>query len=631
MIRGASQTHPVNIRDRSPRRLGTVAILSVDSVEPATRKGGSMTTEEFTQIDENQSILRLGLALVRRQVRAHPGPFAASVVGAAMFALFTVLNTVVLGRVVDDVVAPTFDEGFDGGLARRAVIAVVIVAILRVVGVVLRRYFAGMTSERVTRANRHKLTDQYLGQPLEWHQTRPTGQLLAHAEGDTEVAAEVLHPLPFSLGVAFLALFAAVSLLLADPLLAVVALAIFPTLIVFNRFYSDRVKHPAARVQHSLGVASSIAHESFDGALVVKTLGREAEEVDRFESAVDDLRANRVEVGFTRAAFEPVLDALPNIGIVVVLVVGVYRIDAGALRPGELVQIAALFSVLAFPMRVLGFFLEMMPPSVVAQARLDGIYEADIPEPPASPRTLQPGPVEVEAAGLGVAYGSKVVLENVSFTVRPGEVVAVVGSTAAGKSSLVQVLAGLVAPTAGSVQIGGIDVVQLDQGDRTRGIGLVFQESFLFADSIRANIDVTGEAEHAEVVAAAQIASADEFVSALDHGYDTVVGERGVTLSGGQRQRVALARALVRHPQLLLLDDATSAVDAAIEQAILASLRSSLAMTTVIVAQRLSTIELADRVIYLANGTTAGIGTHAELLSIPSYESLVSAYEEAAS
>lgn len=587
----------------------------------------------------DQTVLRRGLRLVADHVRLHPAPFAVSVFGAALFAACTVLATIVLGRVTDDIVLPAFDTG---EVTTRALTwgasAVVAVTVLRVAGVVLRRYYAGMTSERVQVTIRHRLAEQYLELPMSWHQRTPAGRLLAHADNDAEIATEVLHPLPFSLGVAFLALFSAISLVLVDPLLAGVAFLIFPALMALNKVYSDRVEGPAAQVQAGVGMVSSIAHESFDGAMVVKALGRAEAEAERFDAAAQQLRAHRVTVGYIRAAFEPVLDALPNIGIVVVIGVGLGRVDAGAVRPGELVQVAALFTVLAFPMRVLGFFLEMMPPSVVARDRLTTVFDEPRPEGPAVPRALPSGPIGLELREIGFGYPGEHdgdplvgVLSDVSFSVERGETVALVGSTGAGKSTLVQLAAGLMPADRGVVTMGGLPVEELDPRERTEAVALVFQESFLFADTLRNNIDMVGDATLEEVRRAASIAKVDGFVADLPDGYETVVGERGVTLSGGQRQRVALARALLRRPRLLILDDATSAVDARVEQQILQGLRTELAMTTLVVAQRVSTIELANRVVYLAGGRVAGSGRHQELLSNPGYLALVTAYEEAAS
>jgi ABC-type multidrug transport system fused ATPase/permease subunit len=208
-------------------------------------------------------------------------------------------------------------------------------------------------------------------------------------------------------------------------------------------------------------------------------------------------------------------------------------------------------------------------------------------------------------------------------------VVALVGSTGSGKSTLCTVLSGLVPPEAGTIEVGGVPLPQVAPEARADATALVFQESFLFADTIRANIDLSGRASDDEVERAARIAQVDEFVDQLPDRWDTVVGERGVTLSGGQRQRVALARALIRTPRILLLDDATSAVDPRIEQQILAGLRDGQPVTTVIVAQRVSTIEVADRVLYLAGGRIARAGTHRELMDEPGYRALVEAYEAA--
>lgn len=579
------------------------------------------------------SVTRRGLRQVATFVRLHPGPFTLSIIGSATFAGFTVLATVVLGRVTDRIVIPAFEEGTPpAGTVMWGIASVLAVAAIRVTGVVVRRYFAGMTAERVRLSLRGRLSERYLDVPLEFHHRTPTGQLLAHADSDTERATEFLNPMPFALGVGFLALFSLISLILTDWVLALIAVAVFPALAVLNKVYSSRVEAPSADTQAAVGRVSSIAHESFDGVLVVKSLGREREEAARFAGAADELRRHRVRIGYMRALFEPALEVLPNLGIVAVVVVGVVRIDAGAITTGQLVQVAALFSVLAFPMRVFGFFLESLPMSVVALERINQVLDERPAPSPAVPARLAEGPLALDVDGISFGYETEApVLRGVKFGIGAGEVVALVGSTGAGKTTLCHLLAGLVRPASGSITLAGVPIEQLDAEHLSEVVAMVFQESFLFADTLRSNIDVTGATPLEQVRWAASVARAEGFIDELPAGYDTVVGERGVTLSGGQRQRVALARALLRRPRLLILDDATSAVDPRIEQQILDRLRRELDMTTLVVAQRVSTITLADRVLYLADGRIAASGRHEDLLAHPGYEALVRAYEEAAS
>ncbi|MGH9228911.1 MAG: ABC transporter ATP-binding protein, partial [Acidimicrobiales bacterium] len=460
-------------------------------------------------------------------------------------------------------------------------------------------------------------------------------QLLAHADADVERAITVIMPLPLSLGVVVLIGLSIVSLALIDPLLMLVGLALFPSLAILNQIYSRRVEAPAGHTQARLGEVSSVAHESFEGALLVKTLGLEAREVERLAGAARELRTARLAVGRLRATFEPVLDALPSLGTIALLALGAWRVSEGVISTGQLVQAMALFTILTFPMRVVGFLLEEMPRAVVASDRIAGVLGAPTRPTPAegAGTPLPEGPLAVDVRALRFAYSADAdpVLASVDLTLTRGEVVALVGATGSGKSTLCHLLAHLYQPTAGSVRLGDVELAAAEKASLRSTVALVFQEAFLFASSVRENLALGWPASDDELRWALDAARARRFVDRLPTGLDQQLGERGVTLSGGQRQRLALARALLRRPGLLMLDDATSAVDPTVERQILDGLPDALRATTLVVAHRVSTIALADRVLFLDGGHIAASGTHQELLgSVPAYAALARAYEREA-
>ena len=582
----------------------------------------------MTKEDDERRLLRRGFALLGYSIRTQPGPFAVSITGATIFAVAAVGGTVVLGRVTDDVLTPAFEEGVEGGTVAIGAVAIVVASVLRMIGVVLRRYFGMMAQRRMQVHWFHRVTDRYLAVPMRWFETHPAGELLAHADADAERATIALQPLPFSIGVVVIIVVSMARLAMVDFTLLAVALALFPCLALLNHIYTRRVEEPAAVAQARVGEVSSVAHESFEGALVVKTLGLEAREAERMHDAADALRRARLVVGRLRAGFEPGLDALPNLGTVALLGLGAWRVSTGDLTTGELVQAMALFAILGFPFRIVGFLLEELPRAVVAHDRITAVLGAPTATRPPQAEPLPDGTLGIELAGVGFGYGGEPVLTDVTLTVAGGEVVALVGSTGTGKSTLCEVVANLLPPDSGEVRLGGVGLDRADPGEVAGAVALVFQEPFLFADTVRENLAVGEATTDAEIWEALEVAQAAGFVRRLPRGLDEVVGERGVTLSGGQRQRLALARALVRRPRVLLLDDATSAVDARVEQAILANLRQAAAATTLVVAHRVSTIALADRVVLLDGGRIVAEGTHTELLDLPAYAALVQAYEQ---
>lgn len=548
-------------------------------------------------------------------------------VGALGFVAASIGGAWVLRAATDDLVIPAFDDGtVDRSDVWVVMGLIVVVSVGRGIGVMMRRWYLSLAENSTQRDWRRALVNHYLDVPLRFHRDRPTGELLAHADIDLTTATMVLKPLAFSVSVLALVIVAVVTLFIIHPLVALLGIVLFPLLVVMSQIYTSRVEAPSARAQQAVGEVASVAHESFEGALVVKTLGREAAEVERLRRASATLRKERLVVGRIRAAFEPSIDALPNIGVVLLLLIGSWLVSRGDATPGDLVLAAVVFGLLATPLRVFGFFLEEMPRSVVALDRVDKVMAEPV-EQRAGTATVPAGPVDVAVHGLVVGYGEHHVLRGVDLEVAAGMTAAVVGATGSGKSTLLEAVAGVLDRIEGTVAIGGVDIGDVAADDWTTAVAIAFQESFLFTDTIVENVAL-GAVGLEEVHRTLAIARADGFVADLADAEVTVVGERGTTLSGGQRQRVALARALARRPQVLLLDDATSAVDPLVEAEILDALRAELDMTVLVVAHRISTILLADTVVYLDDGRVVATGTHEELLQRDDYQALVTAYEQ---
>jgi ABC-type multidrug transport system fused ATPase/permease subunit len=569
-----------------------------------------------------------GLRLIVSYVRMHPGPFLVSVAGAVLFAFASIALTTALGRATDEVLRPAFSGEVEPRRIWLSVAALMAFGCLRALGIMLRRFFSGVSGERVMATLRSRIADRYRRLALAYHRETPTGELLAHMEADVKAAVDVFWPVPFATGVIVLIALAMIQLIAADIFLAAIAAVLFPTLAIMNRNFATDMQGPARRAQERIGEVSAVAHESIDGALVVKTLGREAAETERLAVKARALRDERVEAGYLRATFEAALDALPALVAAVLLVVGSWRVAAGGITLGRLIGFIALFDLLAWPMRFIGWILAELPRAVVGYARIEQVFGEPVTVLPAvDPQPLPNGPLGLDAEDVHHSLDGTRILDGVSLRIDPGESVAIVGETGGGKSTLAQLLVRLADPGSGTVRIGGVDLRHADPASLRRAVSIVFQESFLFSTTIGENIALDSGADGDAVDRAARIAAVDRFVGTLPAGFHTIVGERGYTLSGGERQRVALARAIVRGPRVLILDDATSSVDASVEAQILAALREELHTTLVVVAYRLSTIRLADRVIYLEDGRVAGTGSHDDLMaSSPGYAAIIHAY-----
>ncbi len=567
-----------------------------------------------------ESRFRLAVSLLRNLLRFHPRPFLIAVGGASLYAVCTVASSYGLGFVIDEVVLPRFQSGVsDVSAYFTACLIVIGIGLLRAVGVVFRRSYAGVSHWSTSESLSKKLVRHVMNQPSMWHQRHMTGDLVARIGVDSDTAAQVLGPLPFSTSVVLLVFLTSVWLVVIDVPLGILALVVIPVLFALNLGYQRRIDRHYDSAQEALGSLSEAVHESFDGVMVVKAFGAESREQQRLAAISTKLKDARIKAVNARAVFEALVDGTPSMVNILLIVAGAYRVRSGSLSIGELSSFIYLFTLLVFPLRIIGYLLSEIPHSSSGYKRVTEVLSEERELDPRTKFCETSDGKSVQLADVAFKYPgtNDFVFEHVNVEIPSGSKVAVVGETGCGKSTLLKIIAGLLAPDSGSVAI------------QDRKCSIVFQEPFLFSGSIRFNVTLGKTASNEQVQSALWVSACDEFISGLEEREDTVVGERGVSLSGGQRQRVALARALAADSGVLLLDDTTSALDPATESLVIERLGSvKRQVTTIMVASRPTTIRIADYVLFIHDGVVEPLSTHEDLLhSNVAYSKLMTSFE----
>lgn len=590
------------------------------------------STDVPLELPSIRDVARDGGRLLARHIRRDPWTYALAATGAVVFVGAIVASSYVIGFVTDDLIVPVLGDGEAvAGRLRGAVLAILAVSVVKTVGIITRRTAAGWLQFGAQTRVRKDLVDHQLGLSLRWYADQSVGDLLSVSDQDARNSTFVLAPLPFATGVSALLLMSMVVITVTDWWLGLAALGLILAVVVVDVAGGWRLFNEMQRSQQLRGRVAAVAHESFDGALTVKALGREALETDRFRVRVDDLRDQLIHVGRIQGTFRAVTETLPSIGIVVILFLGIVAIDAGRLTTGEVIRVAYLLALLAVPIRLIGYLVWDLANSVAADRRVQEVLgvEDRLAHGTTDPSHTQDG-VDLHTDAIGFRYDQDDVLDDLDLHVPAGRTIAVVGPTGSGKSTLLALLARLWDPDRGSIHLDQRDLRTFVPGGVAAEVAYVAQDGFLFDTDVRGNLTVGRDADDDELRRVLRTADALDFVEALPHGLSTPLGERGATLSGGQQQRIALARALVARPRLLLLDDATSAVDPSVEARILGQLtRADLPATVVVVAYRRGSIVLADEVVFVDDGRVVDHGSHEDLLArCPGYAELLDAYDE---
>jgi ATP-binding cassette subfamily B protein len=556
-----------------------------------------------------------GWRLIGRQMRAQWRGLAVGVIAGIAWTAAKVSVPLLVGLAIDEGIEP----GDRAAIVRYAwLIAGAGVVVAGFTGI--RRYLAFREARRAEADLRDRMFAHLQRLHFAFHDGQQTGQLMSRANTDLQQIQNAVVLVPLT--IANLATVAAVLvvLVLIDPVLTLLALGSLPLVNWLAKRFATKLQPTMAGIQQESAELAGVVEETVAGIRVVKGFAAEDSQARRLATEADGLYGISMQAAKIRSRYWPALELLPNVGLIMVLGYGGHQVVAGDLSLGDLVKFNAYVVLLVWPLRMLGWIVAMAQRAAASAQR---VHEVLATEPmvvsPPHPTPLPPtgGEVELDAVTFGYAAGSPPVLRDLRLHVPAGQSVALVGATASGKSTVAKLVSRFYDVGQGAVRLDGIDVRDLDLVQLRRAVSLVFEETFLFSDTVAANIafadpDATAE----QVERAARLAGAHEFIGELAHGYATEIGERGFSLSGGQRQRIAIARAILADPRVLILDDATSAVDPTKEHEIRDALTTVMdGRTTIVIAHRPATIALAERVVLLGEGRVLADGTHAELLA----------------